>query len=628
MSQALITESNLTAIANAIRAKNGLSASYTPAQMPAAIGEISSYPDSYVVQEALRVANQVSSHGIVNGFRILALSDSHIDRTNAQLVTSAKHAGQAASLLRRALEIDCCMWLGDATAGGSNTTYDNGVAEIRQMHANLADAFGSLPQFHSVGNHDNLHFSSDLGGHTPIYRDEMYNLVGVYSTGTVDPQNLKGGYCYQDFVSKQIRVICLNSAETTADTQSKDLWISGRQLQWFADRLGEVGSKSDAANWGVIICCHHPIDWQTFRVSQIIKAYLNGSAVSLAYDGITISYNFSGKNSAKLIAQIHGHTHNYLMGKLHAIGYSGGAIDEGEMDVVRLAVPNVCFGRNNEYGRNSGTESNGVEFGETTTYNKTADSGQDTAFVVVSIDLDRGVIYADHYGAGYDRTYNYVTAQYTITINSLGKAEISNMATSIEEGQTYSATLTVPSGYTIGSVTVLMGGVDISATAYNNGTISIANVTGNITISCVTSGYTNLINTIGYTDGYRLSTSKGTLSAATGYTTSGFIDLTPWVDKGETVVIRTSGVDMRKSTHSNATWCCYHTDETFVGGGYLTEGTSTNYGTIAFDASGNMTWTLTPDNMPLKSVNNRPLLRIAGYGSGANWTITINEVIT
>ena len=44
MSRAMITESNLTAIANAIRAKLGVETTYTPAQMATAIGTIHGEP--------------------------------------------------------------------------------------------------------------------------------------------------------------------------------------------------------------------------------------------------------------------------------------------------------------------------------------------------------------------------------------------------------------------------------------------------------------------------------------------------------------------------------------------------------------------------------------------------------
>lgn len=76
------------------------------------------------------------------------------------------------------------------------------------------------------------------------------------------------------------------------------------------------------------------------------------------------------------------------------------------------------------------------------------------------------------------------TPSYSIT-NNLTNVSNSNSATSVDEGAAYNATLTTGEGYEISSVTVSMGGVDISATAYTaeTGAIAISEVTGNIVIT-------------------------------------------------------------------------------------------------------------------------------------------------
>ena len=72
-------------------------------------------------------------------------------------------------------------------------------------------------------------------------------------------------------------------------------------------------------------------------------------------------------------------------------------------DVTRICIPNSCFYRNNEYGQNSDSEYLDIEYGETVTYDKTANTAQDTAFCVLVIDKAASKVYAVHYGAGYDR---------------------------------------------------------------------------------------------------------------------------------------------------------------------------------------------------------------------------------
>ena len=74
---------------------------------------------------------------------------------------------------------------------------------------------------------------------------------------------------------------------------------------------------------------------------------------------------------------------------------------------------------------------------------------------------------------------------YTIT-NTLSNATNSNTATSVEEGSSYSANISANSGYKLKTVTVTMGGTDITNSAYLNGAITISSVTGNIVIIVTT----------------------------------------------------------------------------------------------------------------------------------------------
>ena len=71
---------------------------------------------------------------------------------------------------------------------------------------------------------------------------------------------------------------------------------------------------------------------------------------------------------------------------------------------------------------------------------------------------------------------------YTIT-NTLINCSNSNNTSTIQENSSYTATITANSDYTLNSVTVTMGGIDITSTVYNNGAISISAVTGNIVIT-------------------------------------------------------------------------------------------------------------------------------------------------
>lgn len=57
----------------------------------------------------------------------------------------------------------------------------------------------------------------------------------------------------------------------------------------------------------------------------------------------------------------------------------------------------------------------------------------------------------------------------------------------VEEGQKLEITLTAATGTTLGTVVVIMGGVDVTSTVYDKGVITIAEVTGDIVITAIAS---------------------------------------------------------------------------------------------------------------------------------------------
>ena len=104
----------------------------------------------------------------------------------------------------------------------------------------------------------------------------------------------------------------------------------------------------------------------------------------------------------------------------------------------------------------------------------------------------------------------------TIT-NNLTGCTTSNNASTVTLNASYSATITPNSGYTLTSLTVTMGGTDITSTAVSGSTINIASVTGNVVITALAeaqTSYTNLVrqatafdsndvyNGVGYKNGY------------------------------------------------------------------------------------------------------------------------------
>ena len=132
---------------------------------------------------------------------------------------------------------------------------------------------------------------------------------------------------------------------------------------------------------------------------------------------------------------------------------------------------------------------------------------------------------------------------YSISI-SADNAAYSNTETSIAEGSSYTNIITPNDGYSIDSVTVTMGGSDITSSAYSNGTITIDAVIGDIVIIVVTNAvattYNNLVKSAtapvsagnvmsteiynggsGYKNGTRISGFSD--SARDGYVATGMI---------------------------------------------------------------------------------------------------------
>lgn len=78
------------------------------------------------------------------------------------------------------------------------------------------------------------------------------------------------------------------------------------------------------------------------------------------------------------------------------------------------------------------------------------------------------------------------TVSHTISANA-AHTSLNGFSTSVSDGASWQGSLTPNTGYNISSVVILMGGVDITATAYDaaTGVISIASVTGNVVITVI-----------------------------------------------------------------------------------------------------------------------------------------------
>ena len=618
----------LTAIANAIRAKDGSTATMTLDQMPEKItaittADIISQADipAYVKDEALSVAEKVKNVQNANTLTFFVISDPHhcasqSDGWAAQTNESNLHAMMGAKILAYALDADFSVCNGDFTFGNRATTADQLKEQVGEIKNWFGEAFRGIPQFFTVGNHDTGEYNEMVGAEYC-----MSEIMGASDATEFGSENIGKPY-YYDLTDKKVRVICLNTCE--GEMNGSDVYaISDGQLEWFANTLKGVGGKSDASAWGIIVIGHYPLDLGGARfLSDVLYQYIKGGT----YTRNSVSVDFAGSNGATFIGNFHGHTHCLKSDKLH---YYNNGTTPTAYDAHRLATPAASFYRNNEYT----SAVYGVVFGEDTNYNKTADTGDDTAFCVNVVDPVEQVIYSICYGAGYDRTISYGATVYHSITNALTNVTTTNGAVSAEAGTAYSATITPSNGYTMDSVTVTMGGTDITATAYNSdtGVISIAAVTGDVVITANATkvvSYHNLVPTAvdsngasaPYTDGLMLSSSGGT-SANSGFTTTGFIPF----DGGANHIYRIGG--------DGIAWNTYGCRIAWYTSSYSLKGSVTNYDKIGAsiyyptkveDANAAAAFSTDINVSPPQGA---AYFRVSAKGSGANLIVTLDEEI-
>lgn len=100
--------------------------------------------------------------------------------------------------------------------------------------------------------------------------------------------------------------------------------------------------------------------------------------------------------------------------------------------------------------------------------------------------------------SGYVSDVNVPAQEFSVT-NHLTNCATSNTSTKATEGDSYQASITANSGYTLdgATVSVTMGGTDITASAYTGGVIQIPRVTGAIVITVSAAvyvpSYTNIL---------------------------------------------------------------------------------------------------------------------------------------
>ena len=365
----------------------------------------SGIPD-YVVTEAESVIDRVIAAQGNRTFTFAALTDMHYG--SGSYTAGVINACNAMKYIDERIKLDAVAVLGDYTDGYPDSGYDNAIADFKAVNGVL-DGLRFAPNLRLAGNHD-------IYGENPAL---TMRYINAYSDDVVWGSSA-GGYYYRDFDGYKIRAIGLNTSMLTIE-----------QYNWFVSAL-DLSGKDDAADWSILVLSHHPLDWYAseedpvYRFCYILDGYKNGTSGTAG----EVSYDFTGgKNAAKLIGNIHGHIHNFKVDYIHFGNVNG----NNKSTVLRVATPNACYNRENEY---EGT------WADETAYNKTKDSAKDTSFCIYCIDLDACTIKAICYGAGYDREIEY---GYTNDIEPPAKKTTSSEVWTfeLEDGSTVSKQVVV-----------------------------------------------------------------------------------------------------------------------------------------------------------------------------------------
>ena len=320
----------------------------------ATVNDIPEPVPDYVRTEAQRVAKLVQSRQNENTVSFMLGADIHArlgmeGSTNSdQMLQSARHAAQAMEIIANQVHLDFAGLLGDYLRDQDETP-EQAMEMYRVIREYFRPAFRGLPQFWCKGDHDGLEDDAYVA---QLSDGEIFSAIGVHNSGAVfSSQEKSQGYCHRDFEEYKLRVVVMNT------TKSYSVGVSPQQVEWL-DTVLDVQS-----GWKVIVLSHCPLDW-----------FGSSSAVC----------NKVAEYADNILCNFHGHTHNYVTGLV------------GNTNIPRVAVPNIDFYRPNIFPVTTG-------YGESVSYNKTANSAQDTAFCVITIDLAKKKLYADCYGSGYDR---------------------------------------------------------------------------------------------------------------------------------------------------------------------------------------------------------------------------------
>lgn len=588
------------------RANVGAATTEQVSQLSKAIEDLGGnvIPD-YIVAEAEKVASAVQATRTAKSLVFPVMTDMHLYSGNSlhdASLLSAQYAGMGVKKLRELIHLDFAGYLGDYSwmSSADNYTAEQVMADITAFKK-ITDTTGK--EIWCVGNHD-LN-----GGETRdrmLTLDELYSYIGANSDGVKPYTNIERGYGYADFDNQKIRVIYLNTCDTsdwtvTEGSEAAASWISPTQIQWICDTALDFTDKATPSDWGIVVVGHHPLHYPQGcfgYVMTILEAYRDGLSgalsctvrVDTAEDGTStypqqkVTYDFSASERAEIICNIHGHNHNFGYSQISSTTWKENSDSENQLTpwLWRFCIPNLCNGR-----ENSGYESFSYseilkknygeidESGNPVYWRKETGTAKATSFCVVSIDRSNKKIYAYVFGAGKDRVVSYdvdyVPAEYDITVSLSNCTASSGNVSTITENGTAALTFTAADGYE------LPDSVTVTGASYTwdkaSGTLVLSIPTADVSVSITAvegadePSYTNLLDAASYETNVKISSSGGAITTASGYNTSGYMQISGYgssnTARGELVLYLANIEGL--STDSNVRIAFYDSEKEYIG---------------------------------------------------------------
>ena len=597
MAKKLYEEASVQAIANAIRAKNGSTATYKVAQMADAIMALTGAEDvqwhqcpeavrNYLANvtydssdySASQIANYAPATAVVSNYKPIGQTAGGVTHYNEvpNVLTPFASGGKAGTLK----PLDALRWI--RTSAGATAW------NVRDLGGWACDGgavkYGLLIRGGKLAAADRDVLVGDLG----IQHD--LDLRGREGGGSDDEPDMTGS------------------------PLGSDVWYTRtQQYAWYA--------LTPVATWQAYLRCvidavthREPVYFhctagadRTGTLACVLEGLLGMSQSDIDKDyELTTFYSGSGsdvtarcrnesdwKGLINAINAVSGDTFRDKCVRF-AVGTCGMSL--ADINAYRAAMTNGTPETLHWYqtitknltGCTISNAASQVDYGEAYTATIAAESGKTITSVVVKmggVDITATAYTASSGAISIAKVTGVVTitaaasvpsVTYNITRN-LTNCASSNTADTIAEGAAYTTTLSPTGTYKkLGAITVTMGGADISASAVSGSTITIAKVTGDIVITCA-AAVTNIIDTIGISANTRLSTSSGANRAQSGYAAIGANeDAASLIHLATGDTLRIKGVSLPASNDSYSAIAMHNASGAFATSSYLHNGLTWN----------------------------------------------------